>query len=128
MIFFYDSLCPLCTAEVSQLGRYDTTHTITFVDIHNVVEMEKYPHVDPISANTRLHLINNSGQLLTGLDATYTVWHHVGKHRWLKLLRLPLIRHIADLAYVFFAKHRYTISYLFTGKRRCSSCTIKRDL
>ncbi|WCN08257.1 thiol-disulfide oxidoreductase DCC family protein [Marinomonas mediterranea] len=128
MIFFYDSLCPLCTAEVSQLGQYDTDCRITFVDIHNAIEMEEYPHIDPKAANDRLHLINSEGQLITGLDATYAVWRQVGKHRWLKLLRLPLVRPIADIAYVFFAKHRYTISYLFTGKKRCSTCTIKRDV
>lgn len=38
-------------------------------------------------------------------------------------LRWPGIRIIADWGYLKFAKHRYTISYLLTGKKRtCDRC------
>jgi predicted DCC family thiol-disulfide oxidoreductase YuxK len=37
-------------------------------------------------------------------------------------LRWPIISWFADRAYNFFARHRYTISYLLTGQKRGKQC------
>ena len=67
-------------------------------------------------------LASPDGTMLYGLDANCKAWELVGKKRWLRVLRWPVIRMFADLGYMFFAKNRSTISYLVTGKRRCASC------
>jgi predicted DCC family thiol-disulfide oxidoreductase YuxK len=58
----------------------------------------------------------------------------VGKHRWLAILRWPVIRHIADLCYLFFARHRQKISGLLmrqhtqasSGQTSCSETSCRQ--
>jgi len=119
---FYDSYCPLCVAEVEQLKTLDPRGDLEFVDIHSKDFSVHWPNVDPVSANRVLHAQRADGSMLYGLDVSAEVWAMVGRHRWLKLLRLPVIRWLADLVYWLFARYRYSISYLITGKRRCDAC------
>lgn len=119
---FYDSYCPLCVEEMDQLRKYDQDCQLNLVDIHQQNFTEHYPHIDVNAADRILHAQLTDGTLLYGLDATYAVWKTVGKHRWLGALRWPVIRWFADYSYLFFAKHRYTISRLLTGQERCESC------
>ena len=56
--------------------------------------------------------------MVTGLDATHAAWQAVGRGWLYAPLRWPVIRIVADMAYNLFARNRYTISYLLTGRRR----------
>ena len=122
LTMFYDSLCPLCVAEVQQLQALDKHSALQFVDIYGENFRDQWPHIDPVKADKILHAQRADGSMVYGLDVSAEAWALVGKHRWLKLLRLPVIRWISDLAYKVFARHRYTISYLLTGQRRCAVC------
>ena len=123
---FYDSYCPLCVAEVAQLQKLDERRHLTFVDIHTEEFSRNWPHIDPEAADRKLHAQCEDGSMLYGLDVSAEVWATVGRHRWLKLLRLPVVRWFADVAYWLFARYRYSISYLLTGQRRCESCSTDR--
>ncbi|MCB1671110.1 MAG: DUF393 domain-containing protein [Gammaproteobacteria bacterium] len=118
---FYDSSCPLCVAEINQLRSLDRNGALRFVDIHASDFLARWPHIDPLAANRKLHAQCADGTMLYGLDVTVAVWASVGRHRWLKLLRLPGIRWFADLGYRFFARHRATLSLLLTGRRHCTA-------
>jgi predicted DCC family thiol-disulfide oxidoreductase YuxK len=74
-----------------------------------------------------LHAQNAAGEMIYGLDVTYAAGKTVGKHRWLKILRLPVIRIFADLAYKLFAKYRQPISRVLMPSTVCESdsCSIK---
>ena len=61
------------------------------------------------------------GTLIYGLDVTAQAWALGGRHQWLKLLRLPLVRWFADLGYLFFARYRRQISRLLTVSSRCDA-------
>lgn len=129
MIIFYDGSCPLCVAEMKQLRQLNTYQKLQFEDILLPDFNYRFPDISKEKASRILHGLlttqtGNEQQLLLGLDVTYKAWNLVGKKKWLKLLRLPVIHIIADKAYLFFAKNRYRISYLLTGKSRCSSCSI----
>ncbi len=115
---FYDATCPLCAREISQLQALDHKQHIEFQNIYAEDFAERFPHIDPVAANEVIHGELEDGRIITGLDVTYYSWHLVGKNRWLAILRWPLIRILADAAYRIFAKHRYTISYWFTGQKR----------
>lgn len=130
LTIYFDSHCPLCMTEMQQLKGADKTGRIVFADLHAEGFSQRYPHIDPQLAYNRLHVETDKGELLTGLDANCAVWHAVGKNSWLKILRWPVIRWFADIAYGFFARHREIISRLVTGKARCNSCSvnIERDL
>ncbi|MDO6638690.1 DUF393 domain-containing protein [Shewanella sp. 5_MG-2023] len=124
---FYDSACPLCSNEMQQLKQHDRLHKIELADLNQDGFAEKYPHIDLEKANKILHAETNHGEILLGLDVTAKAWALTGKHQWVQLLRLPCIKPLADVAYLGFARHRYKLSYLLTGKQRCEdgSCSIK---
>ena len=122
LTIFYDGLCPLCSLEISQLKDYDQKAEICFEDIHAQDFMQRYPYIDPIKANSILHGQLSNGKLIYGLDVTCMAWKTVGKHRWLTILRWPVIRWFADLAYRFFARFRKPISSWMTGKNETLKC------
>lgn len=130
LTIYFDSHCPLCMSEMKQLKHADRNARLVFADLHAEGFSQRYPHIDPERAYNELHVETDKGELMTGLDANCAVWQAVGKNRWLKILRWPVIRWFADIAYRFFARHRETISRLLTGKARCDVCSInvERDL
>lgn len=122
---FYDGRCPLCLAEMRQLKASDHEDLIRLEDINAANFSSIYPHIDPDKADRILHGQLDSGEVLLGLDVTCKAWSLVGKHKWLAMLRWPLIRRIADLVYLGFARYRHSIAYFMTGKPRCVSCSLE---
>lgn len=125
LTIFYDSHCPLCMLEMQQLRTIDHEDRIQLVDLHADELNKAYPHINKDEAMQRLHGQLDSGEMLYGLDVTCRAWSLVGKHRWLAILRWPLIKPIADLFYRIFARHRDRIAFLITGKTRCNECVMK---
>ncbi|NOU50114.1 DUF393 domain-containing protein [Pseudoalteromonas sp. JBTF-M23] len=122
MKIFYDSRCPLCVAEMTNLKSHDTLNQIILVDLHSDNFALENPDIDREKALKILHLQDSQGVVLLGLDATYQAWKTVGKHRWLKLLRVMPIRWFADKGYLLFARNRMAVSKLFMRKQ----CTSQR--
>ena len=105
MIIFYDANCPLCNAEMQQLKKADFEQKITLEDLNATDFNVRFPSINKTRAMEILHARTEAGDMIYGLDVTYTAWKTVGKHRWLKILRLPVIRIFADLGYNIFAKY-----------------------
>lgn len=123
MIIFYDGYCPLCNAEMRHLRKRDKHNALTLVDIQSAEFAINYPQLDWQALNARIHGMLPDGRMITGLDVTHQAWKAVGMGWVYAPLRWPIIRVFADWVYVKFAKHRYTISYLLTGKKRtCDRC------
>jgi predicted DCC family thiol-disulfide oxidoreductase YuxK len=118
-ILFYDGLCPLCEKEVSHLLKRDKEKRIQFEDISLPDFSERYPELNLDDLNARIHGQLEDGTMITGLDVTHKAWSLVGVGWLYAPLRWPVIRWFADHFYLFFAKHRYRISYWLTGKERC---------
>ena len=96
---------------------------LILVDIQAPDFSNRYPTMDWHALNARIHGLREDGTLITGLDVTHEAWKAVGVGWLYAPLRWPVIRHVADAFYNVFAKHRYTISYLLTGKKRqCDRC------
>ena len=127
LTIFYDSKCPLCAAEMRQLKALDQARRLITVDIHEPGFSSAYPHIDRQAADRILHAQFSNGELIFGLDVTHQAWRAVGRKPWLALLRMKGVRLIADIAYRIFARHRYTISYLLTGQRRCETCEVRES-
>ncbi|AOT11147.1 thiol-disulfide oxidoreductase DCC family protein [Pseudoalteromonas luteoviolacea] len=125
LTIFYDGTCPLCVKEMMALTKRDKSAQIKTVDIHND-EFINYPHIDPNQANLILHALDEQDGLLLGLDVTHRAWQLVGMGWLYAPLRWPLIKPMADKLYLLFAKNRYRISYLLTGKARCESGACRR--
>ena len=121
LTIFYDGRCPLCSAEMKQLRQLDDAGRLYLEDINRPDFRQRFPHIDPVEADRVLHGQWSNGTLIYGLDVTQQAWALVGRHRWLKLLRQPLVRWFADLGYLFFARYRRQISRLLTGSSRCDA-------
>ena len=126
LTIYYDGHCPLCMKEMQLLKHHDNKNSILFVDLHNHDFSKEHPHIITSEAIRILHGQLDTGELLLGLDVTCKAWSLVGKHKWLAILRWPLIRTIADLIYRVFARYRSKISYLLTGNKTCNSCNLNR--
>jgi predicted DCC family thiol-disulfide oxidoreductase YuxK len=127
LTLFFDGYCPLFAAEMKQLMRLDTHSRLIFVDINGQDFGNRFPDIDPLAANRVLHARYADGTMIYGLDVTHQTWRAVGKKRWLGVLRWPVVRIIADVGYRFFARYRYSISYLLTGQRRCEMCVLSAE-
>lgn len=121
---FYDGFCPLCQMEMRKLAKLDRAKRLIFEDIHQWDFCQRYPQLEWRHLNARIHALRDDGKMVTGLDATHLAWQQVGKGWIYAPLRWPVVRWFADGLYLFFAKHRMRISFLFTGKRQCRQCHI----
>lgn len=122
LTLFYDGTCPLCMMEMRHLMKRNDDNKLQFEDIYAEGFATRYPTLNVDDLNARIHALWADGTLITGLDVTHQAWRAVGKGWLYAPLRWPLIRPLADWGYVKFAKHRYKISFLLTGKRRqCDS-------
>ena len=124
LTIFYDGQCPLCMTEINQLKKLNHKSKLAFVNLHDEDFIQHYPHIDLVHAKRIIHGETDDGIILLGLDVTCTAWALVKKHRWLKLLRWPLVRNIADLVYLLFARYRHRISKLIMDKQACDQCKI----
>ena len=122
LTIFYDSHCPLCDEEMNQLKALDYDKNILFEDINALDFINRYPFIDKINANKLLHGQLSNGAMIYGLDVTCMAWKTVGKHRWLAILRWPVIRWFADLGYLFFARYRNNISALLMRRDKSPDC------
>jgi len=122
LTIFYDSHCPLCAAEIKMLLSFDTSKKLRLEDLHADDFSERYPHIDPIYADKILHGQLENGQIIKGLDVTCMAWQLVGKHKWMQVLRWPVIRIFTNVGYRIFARYRHPLSTFITGKQRCVPC------
>jgi len=126
LTIFYDGGCPLCAIEMRHLKRLNQDNKLGFVDIMAADFAERFPALDWQALNDRIHAMRADGTMLIGLDVTYEAWRLVGKGWLYAPLRWPLVKPLADRFYLWFAKHRYRISYLLTGQKRCQQCELKK--
>nr|WP_086938612.1 DUF393 domain-containing protein [Thaumasiovibrio occultus] len=122
-LVFYDASCPLCVKEMTALKQH-IGDKVRFINVLNTERMTHHPQINIERSQKELHVIDHQGQLRVAVDANVYLWELAEKKAYLKLLRLPLIRQLAALGYRLFARHRYTISRLLTGKSRCQSCEL----
>lgn len=124
LTIFFDGGCPLCVHEMRKLRSLDKQQRMQYVDIHAPGFSERYPQINRDAANTILHAENEQGEILYGLDVTHAAWSLVGRGWMTAPLRWPGLRWVCDKAYLFFARNRYRISKLLTGKSRCDDCRL----
>ena len=130
LTIFYDSYCPLCVKEMRHLKKLDGGKKLNLVDVHNASFSNTYPEISPQAALTKLHgylFQQQEKHLITGLDVTYHAWRMVGRGWLIAPLRWPVIRWFSDRAYLWFARHRNTISEKLTGQPRCERCRLPLD-
>jgi predicted DCC family thiol-disulfide oxidoreductase YuxK len=107
---FFDGGCPLCRREIAMLRRLDRHGRIRFTDI-------AAPEFDAASfGRTQEELMREikgrlpDGTWIAGVEVFRRLYGAAG-FRWLiSVTRLPGIRHLLDLGYRMFAKHRLRLT------------------
>ncbi|MCG8414785.1 MAG: DUF393 domain-containing protein [Pseudomonadales bacterium] len=120
LTLYFDGDCPLCLMEIEALKKLSEDGRLSFVDVNSVDFAADHPHIDKAAALAKLHGMTNDGRMLYGLDVTVAAWSAVGKHRWLRILRWPILRYIADAVYWLFARYRAPIAWMLTGRKHGS--------
>jgi predicted DCC family thiol-disulfide oxidoreductase YuxK len=106
----YDGACPICSLEMRRLQSLDSARRLECLDI-------AAPGFDPTRYGStmsalmnRMHALGPDGRLLVGMDAIRAAYTAVGLGWLLAATRLPLLKNLADRAYLAFARNRYAIS------------------
>ncbi|GAB2662597.1 thiol-disulfide oxidoreductase DCC family protein [Vibrio panuliri] len=120
---FYDASCPLCVREMRALQTHLATRA-SFVNVLDEQKMQTHQDINVEQTKRVLHVIDEQGKLRLGVDANVYLWELTGTKRYLTLLRLPIIRSIANLAYWLFARNRYRLSRVLTGQSKCKQCDL----
>ena len=123
---FFDGNCPLCVQEMDSLKRHDIHNLITTIDI-NQLEHTTYNEINIVEARKIIHVVNENGMMLYGLDGLHCAWSAVGKGWLYGVTRWKIWRKSFDVLYLYFARHRYRFSKLLTGKAKCNSSTCFKE-
>ncbi|WP_105258747.1 thiol-disulfide oxidoreductase DCC family protein [Pseudoalteromonas sp. T1lg88] len=124
LTLFYDGNCPMCAAEIRKLKGCAHEGALVLIDINNDEDLSPFPMIDYHAALNTLHALDEKGQILLGLDANVAVWRAVGKYPWLRVLRWPLIRIVADCCYRIFANNRHRIAGWLSTRACKEQCAV----
>ena len=112
LTLFYDGSCPICSWEKHNLMRRDRQHRLGFIDIQS---SEFDPAVYGVTMQVlmgRMHGLTDDGRMIVGAGALIESYRAVGW--WWVYLPLSIVpSRLADLAYGWFADHRYELSRRF---------------
>jgi len=96
----YNDRCPICRAEIAHY-RARATATgapLVFEDL-NTADLGGW-RLTPDQAKRRLHAALPDGRIISGIPAFAAIWAALPGLGWLaRLVMLPGLRHLADLAY-----------------------------
>lgn len=105
---YYNSACPVCKAGIEGQMDKENTCAIQWNDIHHDNTLISELASDLELVRERLHVVDENGDLQIGLNAFLVLWRHSPKELWkAKLLELPVIKQLGQVAYNLFAAALY---------------------
>ncbi len=119
---YFDGRCQLCSREIELFRRLVPDGSLATVDIADPAFDAVAHGLDPVAVHKTMHVRNDRGDTLTGVDALVAMWEVVPHFRWLaRFTRLPGVRQAAEPAYRLFAWVRPQLP----KRRRCESGTCR---
>jgi len=104
---YYDGDCPVCSREIATYRRLTPEEAVRWVDISSCAEGELGEGLDRAQALGLFHLRDESGRVLSGVDAFIALWARVpGLRLVARLAALPPSRQILGLGYRIFLRVR----------------------
>ncbi|MDB5039248.1 MAG: putative thiol-disulfide oxidoreductase YuxK, family [Bacteriovoracaceae bacterium] len=104
---FLDGICHLCSLEALWLKKYDTNHTLEFIDIADSNFSAESYGLSKKAVDTEMHIICPNGKILHGIPALIEIYHLLPRFQWLsKLLGFPLVYPFAKIGYFIFSRSR----------------------
>ena len=107
---YYNSACPVCDAGIRcQRVKLDACGaSVAWIDIHTENQVAAEIGADLEFVRERLHVVDAQGELHVGADAiTELMASTPRRHIAARLVRLPVVRQFARLAYNAFAALLY---------------------
>lgn len=108
---YYNSACPVCNAGIKdQRQRMEACgiKDIEWVDVNAHPEAVLEVGASLEQVRERLHVKDQDGRINVGADAFAYLWSQTRSQHWLaKLLRLPVLKQLTQLAYNIFARLLY---------------------
>ncbi len=123
LTLYYESACPLCNAEMTNLMLRNTDGQLRFVDV-------SAPDFSDLPAGTTMHDLLNlihartaDGRVIKGVQVFRLAYETVGLGWISSAIRLPVLGPLADWSYPLLARNRHRIprrlvSLLFEGAVR----------
>jgi len=118
LTLLYDGACPICRREVAFLARRDSAAQLRFVDIAaagfeprawgRAQGLADFP--DAAALDARIHAVTAAREIVVGLDVFRLAWRAVGLGRLASITGWPLLRPLAERAYLAFARNRHGLS------------------
>ena len=104
---YFDGGCPVCSREIALYRQWPGTEGFDWIDVSRVDAAALGSDLDRTAAMARMHVRRADGELVSGAAAFAEMWRHMQGLRWLgRLLALPLVKAVADLAYRGFLRVR----------------------
>ncbi len=105
---FYDGKCGLCSKEITYYRKIAPNNIFDWQDIIVSVDELKKANISLTEGLKLLHAKDDDGQIYIGIDAFILIWKQLkGWSILAALIRLPIIRQIANAAYLIFASWRF---------------------
>jgi predicted DCC family thiol-disulfide oxidoreductase YuxK len=106
LTILYDGKCPLCYKEILHYKKKDVNDLLVCIDIvHPDFNHEDYG-LDLQEINLKLHAINESGEVFTGIDTFIEIWSRLPNYNFFtKIANNKILRPSFDLFYIIFAKY-----------------------
>jgi predicted DCC family thiol-disulfide oxidoreductase YuxK len=97
---YFDGLCPLCRREIAHYRRLDRAGALRLVDLHAAGPELEAIGVRPRDALRRLHVLDRTGRLHTGVSAFAAIWSELPGYRWpARMVQALRLEPVLELGY-----------------------------
>ena len=108
---YYNSACPVCNAGIKgQRERMEAcgAANVEWIDVHNNPQAVAEVGAELETVRETLHVKTADGRIAKGADAFAALWSRTQGQGWAaKLVRVPGVHALAQLAYRIFARVLY---------------------
>jgi predicted DCC family thiol-disulfide oxidoreductase YuxK len=120
LTLLYDGKCPICMLEMTQLMQRNAAGLLRFTDVSSpefaANHAPQYAQRGaPMAAlQAQIHAERPDGSFVIGVPVLVLAYEAVGLGRWVQPVTWPLLQPLVNLAYRLFARHRYSVSRVFS--------------
>lgn len=106
---YYESACPLCNAEMTNLMRRDTAGLLRFTDVSAPGFVPQLGAVTKEDLLGVIHAQRADGVVINGVEVFDLAYSAIGVHWFGRMIRRPVVRAIAERSYRLLAHVRHQI-------------------
>ena len=112
LTLYYESACPLCNAEMTNLTQRNAEGKLRFIDVSDPGFCAPPPGTTLADLLAALHGLRADGRVISGVEAFRQAYRAVGLHGVTNALDWQPLRAAADRLYPWLARHRHRVPRL----------------